>query len=103
MRQYLKKSYQVDYKGGIYDLLERLNLSHQKAHADYANAEPAEQKAFLDVFTNTLLETDHQTAVVSFDEFSVSEKPTTYYGWAEKNTRPKVKTNEKKQSGSMDS
>lgn len=101
MKQYLKKTYQVDYKGGIYDLLERLNLSHQKAHADYANADPAEQQAFLDVFTNILLASDNQTAVVSFDEFSVSEKPTTYYGWAEKNTRPKVKTNEKKLSGSM--
>ncbi len=31
---YLKKTYEVDYKKGIYDLLERLNLSHQKAHSD---------------------------------------------------------------------
>jgi transposase len=32
MKQYLNNTYQVAYKSGIYDLLERLNLSHQKAH-----------------------------------------------------------------------
>ena len=96
MRQYLEQTYQVVYKGGIYDLLARLNLSHQKAHADYANADINEQKAFLESFTRTLLESDEKTAVVTYDEFSVSEKPTPYYGWAEKNTRPTVKTNEKK-------
>jgi len=103
MKQYLKKTFQVAYKGGIYDLLERLNLSHQKAHADYANADAKQQKAFLESFTESLLGSDEKTAVVAYDEFSVSEKPTTYYGWAEKNTRPKVKTNEKKGSAPMDS
>ena len=43
MRQYIKKTYSVDYHSGIYDLLERLNLSHQKAHADYGNADPIQQ------------------------------------------------------------
>lgn len=103
MKQYLTNTYQVEYKGGIYDLLERLNLSHQKAHADYANADAGEQQAFLEGFKKTLLESDQNTAVVAYDEFSVSEKPTAYYGWAQKNTRPKVKTNEKKQSGSTPS
>jgi transposase len=29
MCQYLKETYNIDYKSGIYDLLERLNLSHR--------------------------------------------------------------------------
>jgi transposase len=36
--EYLQKTYGVSYKSGIYDLLNRLNLSHQRAHADYGNA-----------------------------------------------------------------
>lgn len=99
MRQYLKQTYQVDYKSGIYDLLERLNLSHQKAHADYGNADPEQQMNFLNELKTTLLEADQHHAVVVYDEFSVAEKPTAYYGWAEKNTRPTVVTDEKKASG----
>ena len=103
MRQYLQQTYNIVYKSGIYDLLERLNLSYQKAHADYGNANPIQQKAFIEDLKTTLLEADDKTAIVKFDEFSVCEKPTTYYGWAEKNTRPKVVTNEKNESGPMDS
>lgn len=47
MRAYIENTYKIVYKSGIYDLLERLNLSHQKAHADYGNAKPSEQKAFI--------------------------------------------------------
>ncbi len=96
MLAYLKQTYQIDYKSGVYDLLERLNLSHQKAHADYGNADPVKQQAFLDEFKASLLEADATHAVVVYDEFSVCEKPTTYYGWAEKNTRPQTVTDEKK-------
>jgi len=103
MKQYLKNTYQVEYRAGIYDLLQRLNLSHQKAHADYSNADPLQQPAFLSEFTHSLLAADAQTAVVAFDEFSVSERPTAAYGWAEKNTRPTFKTDEKKGPVPMDS
>jgi transposase len=96
MCTYLKKTYGVVYQSGIYDLLERLNLSHQKAHADYGNADKEAQKAYIETLQNTLLQADAKTAILQFDEFSVCEKPTSYYGWAEKNTRPQVKTNEKK-------
>jgi hypothetical protein len=98
MKAYLYNRYQVIYESGIYDLLERLGLSHQKAHADYANADPVEQQALLESFTRTLLASGETTAVVAFDEFSVCEKPTAAYGWAEKNTRPTFKTDEKKGS-----
>lgn len=105
MRQYIKSTYSVDYQSGIYGLLERLNLSHRnggpaKAHADYGNADSSKQKAFLDTFKNALLEADETHAVAVFDEFSVCEKPTSYYGWAENNTRPVHLTDEKKVSDS---
>ena len=98
MCQYLSQAYGVTYRSGIYDLLERLNLSHQKAHADYGNADPNQQVAFLNDLKYTLLAADEKTAVVKFDEFSVCERPSSYYGWAEKNTRPRVVTNEKNAS-----
>lgn len=98
MRRYLLNTFGVTYKSGIYDLLERLNLSHQKAHADYSNADPQAQAVFLQDFKDTLLQSDERTAVVHFDEFSVSSRPSAHYGWAEKNTRPKVPTDEKNES-----
>ncbi|MBK8442380.1 MAG: winged helix-turn-helix domain-containing protein [Sphingobacteriales bacterium] len=95
MKAYLKATYGVVYKSGIYDLLERLNLSHQKAHFDYGNADKDKQKAFVTDLKEQLLVADDTTAVLMYDEFSISERPTSYYGWAEKNTRPLVVTNEK--------
>jgi transposase len=32
----------------IYEILDELNLSHQKAHRDYENADPVVQKEFVD-------------------------------------------------------
>ncbi len=96
MIDYIEKTYGVTYKSGIYDLLERLNLSHQRAHSDYSNADPEAQSLFLKDLENTLYNEPNSTALVFADEFSVCEKPSSYYGWAEKNTRPTVKTDEKK-------
>jgi transposase len=98
MCQYLKKTYDIDYKSGIYDLLERLGLTHQKAHADYGNADIEQQRAFVKDFKDTISGSDSETAIIKFDEFSICEKPTAYYGWAEKNTRPRYVTNEKKEN-----
>ena len=98
MREFIKREFAVDFKSGIYDLLARLNLSHQKAHSDYQNASKDEQLQFIDRFKQTLLDSDEQNATLTFDEFSISTKPTNYYGWAERNTRPRVKTNEKNES-----
>ena len=33
--------------------------------------------------------------IVFFDEFAVYERPSIFYGWAEKNTAPEVPSNEK--------
>lgn len=96
MITYIEDTYKVTYKSGIYDLLHRLNLSHQRAHSDYSNASKEEQSAFLEALEQTLYVEPSTTAIVFADEFSVCEKPSCYYGWAEKNTRPTVSTNEKK-------
>jgi transposase len=98
MRQYLKNTYQTDYKSGIYDLLERLGLTHQKAHADYGNADPEKQKLYLQDLKQTLFEANEKRAVLKFDEFSICQKPSSYYGWALKNTRPRFVTDEKKET-----
>ena len=102
MREFIKREFTVDYKSGIYDLLNRLNLSHQKAHSDYQNASKDEQIQFLDRFKQVLLDSDEQNATLTFDEFSISSKPGNYYGWAERNTRPRVKTDEKNERELMD-
>jgi hypothetical protein len=34
--------------------------------------------------------------ILFFDEFSVTNRPNTYYGWAEKNTKPQVPSDESK-------
>lgn len=96
MCEYLQKTYQVVYKKGIYDLLKRLGLSHQKAHSDYSNASVEQQKAYLAELKEVVLSVDSESTVLAFDEFSICEKPSSAYAWAEKNTRPKVKTDEKK-------
>jgi len=101
MCQYLLQTYGVVYQSGIYDLLERLHLSHQKAHSDYGNAKLEDQQAFIQELAQTLEEADEKTAVLKFDEFSLCDRPTSYYGWAEKNTRPKVVTDEKNASAPM--
>lgn len=37
MIDYLQTQYKVTYKSGIYDLLARLELTHQRDHADYSD------------------------------------------------------------------
>jgi transposase len=96
MIAYLEQTYNVVYKSGIYDVLYKLKLSHQRAHSDYSNADPEAQAAFIADFEAALYAEPSTTAFVFADEFSVCEKPTSYYGWAQRNTRPQVSTNEKK-------
>jgi transposase len=103
MCQFIKQMFSVEFTSGIYDLLKRLNLSHQKAHSDYQNADKDEQLQFIENFKQTLLASDEHNAAITFDEFSISSKPSNYYGWAEKNTRPRVKTDEKNESELTDS
>lgn len=97
MIAYLEATYGVVYKKGIYELLERLGLSHQRAHADYGNADPLAQQAFVQNLVADIVAEPSTTAIVFGDEFSVRNNPTPHYGWAEKNTRPIVTTNKKRE------
>lgn len=46
----IKQRWGVELKTSrIYEILDKLNLSHQKAHRDYENADPEEQKKFVKI------------------------------------------------------
>jgi hypothetical protein len=55
-----------------------------------------EQVKYLNDLKDCILAANEEQVVIKFDEFSICEKPTAYYGWAEKNTRPQFITDEKK-------
>lgn len=38
-----------------------------------------------------------QDKLIFYDEFAIYDRPSWYYAWAEKNTKPKVPSNEKQQ------
>ena len=45
----IEQRWKVELKTSrIYEILSQLNLSHQKAHRDYANASPEKQKEFVE-------------------------------------------------------
>ena len=80
----------------IYNMLERQGFSYQRGHRDYVNADPLQQQAYGLELKNALQTRAEQERLVFFDEFSVTNRPTTFYGWARVNTRFKVPSNEKK-------
>lgn len=82
-------------------LKDKLNLSYQKFHRDYANADKGKQKAFASDLHHRLEEQQTDEALIWFDEFSISTRPDAAYGWAEKNTSPTIPSNEKKENGIM--
>jgi transposase len=97
MCDWIKKAFGIEMKSGIYDMLRRLGLSHQRAHSDYLDPDPQAQYEF-----GQNLEAQYQQvaqapdeAILAGDEFYCSNQPTCYYGWAEKNSRPKVPTQNK--------
>lgn len=79
----------------IYEILNELNLSYQKAHRDYANASEEQQKTFISNLKKKLESKEDKEKIVFFDEFAVYDRPSIFYGWAEKNTRPEIPSNEK--------
>lgn len=47
----VEQQFGVSYQPiGIYNLLERMGFSHQRAHRDYGNAKKEEQQAFVEAF-----------------------------------------------------
>lgn len=49
----IKQRWGIELKTSrIYEILDKLNLSHQKAHRDYENASPEKQKDFVKMLKN---------------------------------------------------
>jgi len=78
-------------------LKEKLNLSYQKFHRDYANADVGAQKAFARDLNQRVENKKEGEVLIWFDEFSISTRPDASYAWAEKNSNPTIASNEKKE------
>jgi transposase len=71
----IKQRWEVDLKTSrIYEILDNLNLSHQKAHRDYENADPGEQKKFVKILKKNAPEKDNN---------STHKDKLRHYLWAE--------------------
>ena len=77
-------------------LTKKLNLSYQKFHRDYANADIGAQKAFARDLNQRTENKEENEVLIWFDEFSISTRPDASYAWAERNTNPTIDSNEKK-------
>ncbi len=78
----------------VYNLLERQGFSYQRGHRDYENADPDKQQAYAERLAERLKTPSPGEKHLFFDEFSVTNRPSTFYGWARKNTRVNVPSNE---------
>ena len=93
----VKKKWQIELTDqSIYNILHRQGFSYQRGHRDYDNADPLAQKAYALELKTALENKADDEKLVFFDEFSVTNRPTTFYGWAQVNTKFKVPSNEKK-------
>jgi transposase len=93
----VQKEWQVSLSDQtIYNLLERHGFSYQRGHRDYANADPLQQQAYGLELKKALQTQADQERVVFFDEFSITNRPTTFYGWARVNTKFSVPSHENK-------
>ncbi len=102
---FLLKKWSVTLKKSrIHEILDiELNLSFQKFHRDYANADKNKQKEFAVDLQDRIDNKTEDEVHFWYDEFSVSTRPQTSYGWAEKNTAPTIQSDEKKENGTMHS
>lgn len=82
----------------IYNLFQRHHWSYQRAHRDYENADAEEQRAFAEELKQTIEHRDAGQEIYFFDEFSTTNRPTLFYGWAPINTKFRVPSDEKKKN-----
>ena len=80
----------------LYQLFHQFGISHQRAHRDYGPPQPAKQAAFVEEVKKQIMECPPDGALVAMDEFALRSVPDTHYAWAEKNTAPKVPSDERK-------
>ncbi len=78
----------------MYNVLDRQGFSYQRGHRDYENADPKVQQAYARRLKALLENKSPAEKHLFFDEFSLTNRPTTFYGWARKNTRFSVPSNE---------
>ncbi len=78
----------------VYNVLDRQGFSYQRGHRDYDNADPKQQEAYVRRLKAFLETKSPAEKHLFFDEFSLTNRPTTFYGWARKNTRFSVPSNE---------
>lgn len=97
LAEIVEKKWQIEVTDQtIYNVLHRQGFSYQRGHRDYDNADPLAQAAYVLELKTALENKADDEKFVFFDEFSVTNRPTTFYGWARVNTKFKVPSNEKK-------
>ena len=79
----------------IYNIFDRNNYSYQKAHRDYEHADYTKQHQYAKDLLNVIKKLKEKERLVFFDEFSVTNRTSLFYGWARRNGRLRIKSNEK--------
>jgi len=93
---WVKDQWEVEVSDqSIYNFLHQQHFSYQRAHRDYLNADLEQQLRFVQRIYALLRCRPATERVVFFDEFSVTNRPTLFYGWARRNTRFQVPSNER--------
>jgi len=93
---WVKDQWEVEVSDqSIYNFLHQHHFSYQRAHRDYLNADPATQLRFVERIYALLRCRPITERVIFFDEFAVTNRPTLFYGWARRNTRFHVPSNER--------
>jgi transposase len=97
IREWLEKKWNITLSlGRIYRILDQQGLSHQRVHRDYGPPPPlAKQQAFVSEIQKSLEECPEDGVVIAVDEFALQSSTTTHYAWAEKNSKPKIPSDEK--------
>jgi len=79
----------------VYNLLKHMGYSYQKAHRDYEKADKEEQKKFGEELKKKILpEMTDEKILLGYDEFSLTNRVSCHYGWAQRNSRFKIKCND---------
>ena len=78
----------------MYQLLDQWGLSLQKAHRDYGPTNAQEQAQFIADLKKTA-HLSEDSALLALNEFALQSTPYMHYAWAEKNTKPKIPSDER--------
>ena len=78
----------------IYEILDELGLSHQRVHRDYGPYVVAEREAYVADLKQKVEVLPADATILAVDEFALQSQTCTHYGWAEKNSKPTVPSNE---------